>query len=98
MPVSREQLETLQKLGARAAEALSGVDDAALPDSALRERLEAVIAYARLVLESADAMLVPAAANDLAAAFQEWIDGTDAIIATPDTWIERVLAGVGRLP
>jgi len=98
MPISREQLETLQKLAAQAAEVLNGVDDAACPDSAIRERLQAVMAYARLVLESADAMLVPDAVNDLAAAFQEWIDGTDAIIATPDGWIERILAGLSRLP
>jgi hypothetical protein len=96
-----ERLESLQHLAERATEVLSDFDDQAWPSPDVHQQIEAIVVYARLVLQATDAELVsPDVGQRLANRLNEWIDTPTSVIEPEvlDPWRNQILEALGQQP
>lgn len=100
MPEQDARTEALRAGVRQAQEALGGLEDAQRQQqSEPYERLEAALAYASLIVERTDPRLLGATAHQqLVAVLGEIAGNPAAAAANPDTYADRLLDWVSRLP
>ena len=94
-----EKMDGLRKAAALAVERRDELPDSEWPNAEARERLDRVLAYARLVISNSDGALVShSAGSNVEATLRELIDNPQPVVADTEAWTERLLDQLGRLP
>jgi hypothetical protein len=94
-----QHLDHLRKRAEEAASQAADLQEGVWPDASSRERLQEVLAYMRLVLETTDAALIaPPLVPQLEGALSQFVDSPGAVYQEFAAWLGVLLDCIARLP